>query len=181
MVEHIRTYRRNLWFGVLAFLAATVALHALSGCWGSVQLPRLPSVTEPLPGPIPGPNTFLAFSAWFTWAGVIITGIAFCLGVASSFWIAGGPIGAFLFLAKPILRFAGWCGVGSILFGLGLHFIGDHPALAAMAVLIAGLGWYLHGRPKLGGRIRDWLVGLFPARKPAPVTPTPTPTPAGAK
>lgn len=158
MDKHIRSHHCKVLLALFAYLCATVACIACSGCWGSLpRLPEAPAIHAPAAPDVTG-NAFLELSPWFIWIGILIAGLSVVLGIACTFGAASGILGILLAIVRPFLRFAGWAGFGAILFGVALHWTGDHPILALASVLVAGVGWYLHGHPSFGGRLVGWLT-----------------------
>ena len=149
-------YRRNTAVAIILYLVATVALILMSGCdcfRGSVQ-----------PGPDHTPVQVLA--ATLTWAGGLAGVLGLVLGFAS--WMPAGflgPAGIIVAIASPFARLIGYVGGAVFLSGWGISYLGSHPWVVAIACLAAGLAWYFHRHPAVGGRLVGWLKDRTKARK----------------
>lgn len=131
---------------ILAALAFCVVLLITGCCRGSVQ---------PVP---PAPDPVKDLAGTLIWAGGIAGFAGMVLGFAS--WLPAGflgPAGAIVAIAAPFSRLIGYVGGAAFLCGWGISWLGRHPWVVVLSVIIAGLAWYLHRHPAIGGRVVGWI------------------------
>jgi hypothetical protein len=106
------------------------------------------------PGPRPDPIIELG-GVFITWGG-IVAGLALVAGIVRFFAFASGPIGWILGLAGPFLAPAGYLGASAVGVGYAFRWIGFHPWLVALAIVVSGLALWLHRHPAVGRRLVAW-------------------------